>query len=189
MRRALEATFCERMSNSAVKAPVSAVLVLFPLAALLMTPHSSRFFTWWCCSSVHFFFFFNDDFVVTINSNNFSPCCENLKSRPFLNLHVLYLEPRYNVLFPLFSGSRCPPSRGTASTPSLHRRWTETPAWSWRAMWWPLRAKWGHCAGTTCWCTGSMSRTDTCEANTHWGADRKHAKQDHGLDCTTRYLK
>lgn len=44
----------------------------------------------------------------------------------------------------------------------LHR-WAKTARRYLRAMWWPVRARWGRCAERTCWCTGNTSKTDICE--------------------------
>lgn len=62
-----------------------------------------------------------------------------------------------------FTESLCPVSLRTASTPSPPHRWTKRAAKSCRSTWWQVRARWGRCEGTTCWCTGSTSGTDTCE--------------------------
>lgn len=64
----------------------------------------------------------------------------------------------------IFTESLCPVSPRTASTPSPPHRWTKKAAKSCRSTWWQVRARWGRCEGTTCWCTGSTSGTDTCEA-------------------------
>lgn len=66
-------------------------------------------------------------------------------------------------LFPVFSESQCPASRKTAFTLYLLHGRTWTATMSLRVTWWWVTDRWGRCAGTTCWCTGSTSRTDTCE--------------------------
>lgn len=104
------------------------------------------------------------------------PWCENERSWLFIPCDLskicspsppLFEHVCTHLSFPPFSGSQCPLSLRTASTPFLLRRSTETAAMSLRGMWWPVRAKWGRCAGTTCWCTGSTSRTDICETQTN----------------------
>lgn len=77
--------------------------------------------------------------------------------------HVIIRTCLSTYFFPFFPESPCPASLRTASTVSRRPRWTDTAGTSSRATWWRARARWGRCAGTTCWCTGSTSRTDTCE--------------------------
>lgn len=88
----------------------------------------------------------------------------------------------------LLSESQCPASRRTAPTPSLPRGSTGTAAMTLRATWWRVRARWGYCAGRTCWCTGSTSRTDTCETQTNgnWISVGNMQIRDYRLQSSTK---
>lgn len=133
------------MSNTAVKALVFTLLMLFP-------PLSS---------SLQSF----------VGSNKL---LSTFRSCLVFGLHVICLKLMSMVIhqshmllshfsFPSLSESQCPASQRTASTEFYLHRWTKTAGRCLRAMWWPVRARWGRCAERTCWCTGNTSKTDTCE--------------------------
>lgn len=132
------------MSNTAVKALIFTLLVLFP-------PLSSSL----------------QSFVGSNKLLSTSCFCLVLSHVICLKLMYMVIHQSHMLLshfsFPSLLESQCPASQRTASMQFYLHRWAKTARRYLRAMWWPVRARWGRCAERTCWCTGNTSKTDICE--------------------------